>query len=99
MKLYEAFGESAPQAALQISIIIQTGTLGVSTMEKVFTSIGILISFFSLTLGASDLLLKMATKDNKVTFMCLSADWIQFVRQRSVLPLKQTKESQGLPLS
>ena len=66
MKLYEAFGESAPQAALQISIIIQTGTLGVSTFEKVFTSIGILISFFSLTLGASDLLLKMATKDNKV---------------------------------
>ena len=28
--------------------------------------IGILISFFSLTLGASDLLLRMATKDNKV---------------------------------
>ena len=66
MKLYEAFGESAPQAALQISIIIQTGTLGDSTTNKIFTSIGILISFFSLTLGASDLLLKMATKDNKV---------------------------------
>ena len=66
MKLYEAFGESAPQAALQISIIVQTGTLGDSTFQKVFTLIGILISFFSLTLGASDLLLKMATKDNKV---------------------------------
>ena len=60
MKLYEAFGESAPQASLQISIIIQTGTLDPLQI------IGILISFFSLTLGASDLLLRMATKDNKV---------------------------------
>ena len=49
-----------PKAALQISIVIQTGTLGPLQI------IGILISFFSLTLGASDLLLRMATKDNKV---------------------------------
>ena len=49
-----------PQAALQISIVIQTGTLDPLQI------IGILISFFSLTLGASDLLLRMATKDNKV---------------------------------
>ena len=74
MKLYEAFGESAPQAALQICIFIQTGTLGDSKFQQVFTLIGILISFFSLTLGASDLLLKMATKDNKVTFMCPRAE-------------------------
>ena len=51
MKLFEAFGESAPQAAFQIVIVLQLGTV---SPTQIFT---ICTSLFSLTLGASEIML------------------------------------------
>ena len=55
-RLYEAFGESAPQAALQLSIIFQQGF---STNFQILT---ICVSLVALALSASDIYMKMPTK-------------------------------------
>ena len=60
VRLFEAFGESAPQAAFQIGIVLQLGTL---SGLQVFT---ISTSLFSLSLGASTIFLMMATKNNPI---------------------------------
>ena len=70
MKLYETFGESAPQAALQIGIVLQVGTV---SPTQIFT---ICTSLFSLTLGASEILLMMATKDKPVKEASWKATWL-----------------------
>ena len=69
MKLYESFGESAPQAAFQISIVLQEGTL---SGIQVFT---ISTSLIALTLGASQILLMMATKDKPVRKASWRTTW------------------------
>ena len=69
MKLYEAFGESAPQAALQIAIILQEGKI---SGVQIFT---ITTSLLSLTLGASEILLMMATKDKSVRDASWKTTW------------------------
>ena len=70
MKLYEAFGESAPQAALQIGIVLQVGTLSTTQIVTICTS------FLSLTLGASEILLMMATKDKSIKESSWKATWL-----------------------
>ena len=70
MKLFEAFGESAPQAALQIGIVLQTGTLSTTQIFTICTSL------FSLTLGGSEILLMMATKDKQIKDASLKTKWI-----------------------
>ena len=70
MKLYEAFGESAPQAVLQLGIVLQLGTV---SPIQIFT---ICTSLFSLTLGASEILLMMATKDKPVKEASWKATWL-----------------------
>ena len=69
-KLYEAFGESAPQAALQISIVLQVGVLSTTQIITICTS------FLSLTLGASEILLMMSTKDNPIKESSWKATWL-----------------------
>ena len=56
MKLYEAFGEAAPQAVLQFSIILQ---LGYITPLQCFT---IATSIFSFSLNSATIFLLMKTK-------------------------------------
>ena len=75
MKLYEAFGESAPQAALQISIVLQVGILSTTQIITICTS------FLSLTLGASEILLMMSTKDNPIKESSWKATWLLGVFQ------------------
>ena len=70
MKLYETFGESAPQAALQIGIVLQTGSLNATQMFSIFTSL------LSLTLGASEIMLMMKTKDNEFKEASWKQTWI-----------------------
>ena len=70
MKLFEAFGESAPQAAFQIGIVLQLGTV---SSTQIFT---ICTSLFSLTLGASEIMLMMATKDNPIRDASWKVKWI-----------------------
>ena len=69
MKLYEVFGESAPQAALQIGIVLQVGTISWTQIITISTSL------FSLALGASDILLMMATKDKPVKEASWKTTW------------------------
>ena len=70
MKLFEAFGESAPQAALQLGIVLQVGTV---SYTQIFT---ICTSLFSLTLGASEILLMLATKDKPVKETSWKVTWL-----------------------
>ena len=56
MKLYEAFGEAAPQAVLQFSIMLQ---LGYITPLQCFT---IATSVFSFSLNSANIFLEMKTK-------------------------------------
>ena len=70
MKLYEAFGESAPQAAFQIGIVLQIGTISPTQIFSIGTSL------FSLTLAASEILLMMATKDKPVKEANWKATWL-----------------------
>ena len=70
MKLYETFGESAPQAALQIGIVLQTGSLNATQIFSIFTSL------LSLTLGASEIMLMMKTKDNEFKEASWKQTWI-----------------------
>ena len=69
MKLYEAFGESAPQAALQIAIILQ---LGYITPLQIFTISTSLISF---GLGASEVFLMMGTKNREIKNATWKETW------------------------
>ena len=69
MKLFEAFGESAPQAAFQIAIILQVGRISGAQIFTIFTSL------MSLTLGASEILLMMATKDKTVRDASWKTTW------------------------
>ena len=70
MKLYETFGESAPQAALQIGIVLQTGSLNATQIFSIFTSL------LSLTLGASEIMLMMKTKNNEFKEASWKQTWI-----------------------
>jgi hypothetical protein len=70
MKVYETFGESAPQAALQIAIVLQTGTINTTQIFTIFTSL------LSLTLGASEIMLMMKTKDNEFREASWKQTWI-----------------------
>ena len=70
MKLYEAFGESAPQAALQIAIVLQTGSISAMQMFTITTSL------LSLTLAASEIMLMMDTKDQEMKEPTWKKTWI-----------------------
>ena len=59
-KLYEGFAESAPQACLQIAIIIMQGTC---SRMQIFS---IVISLFSLAIAATDIFLTLPTKQKKI---------------------------------
>ena len=70
MKLYEAFGESAPQAALQMAIILQIGSVSATQMFSIFTSL------LSLTLGATEIMLMMKTKNKTIKEASWKETWI-----------------------
>ena len=56
LKLYEAFGEAAPQAVLQFSIILQLGYISPLQIVTIITSL------FSFSLASSEIFLMMKTK-------------------------------------
>ena len=70
MKLFEVFGESAPQATLQIAIVLQLGTLSATQLFSIITSL------LSLTLGASEIMLMMETKGKEVKEASWMATWL-----------------------
>ena len=59
-KLYEGFAESAPQACLQIAIIIMQGKCSTTQI------VSIIISLFSLAIAATDIFLTLPTKQKKL---------------------------------
>ena len=59
-KLYEGFAESAPQACLQIGIIIMQGKCSTTQI------VSIIISLFSLAIAATDIFLTLPTKAKKL---------------------------------
>ena len=69
IKLFDTFGESAPQAALQISIVLQAGNLSAIQVITIGTS------FLSLALGASGIFLQLATKDKQVREASWKTKW------------------------
>ena len=70
MKLFEVFGESAPQVTLQVAIVLQVGSINAI---QIFT---ILTSLLSLTLGASEILLMMKTKNKEIKEASWQETWI-----------------------
>ena len=60
MKLYEAFGEAAPQAVLQFAIIMQLGYVSPIQLLTILTSL------FSFSLASAEIFLMMKTKNNEV---------------------------------
>ena len=70
MKLFEAFLESAPQATLQIGIVMQEG------YTSPLQIVSIIISLMSLALGAADVYHLSATKENPTKEESSSAKWI-----------------------
>jgi hypothetical protein len=68
-KLLEAFGESAPQFALQVAIMIKLGHISPFQIFTVSTSI------FSCTMAASNVYLKLASKLNDIPHQ----DWKNLV--------------------
>ena len=60
MRLYEVFGESAPQSALQLAIMLQLGYL---SYIQIFT---IATSLFSVSMGSTNIFLLMPTKSKPV---------------------------------
>ena len=60
LKLFEAFGEAAPQAVLQFAIILQ---LGYITPVQILT---IITSLFSFSLASTEIFLMMKTKRKEI---------------------------------
>ena len=59
MKLFEAFGEAAPQAVLQFAIIIQLGYVSPVQLVTIITSL------FSFSLTSAEIFLMMKTKNKE----------------------------------
>ena len=63
MKLFEAFGEAAPQAVLQFAIIIQLGYVSPVQLVTIITSL------FSFSLTSAEIFLMMKTKNKLVHYL------------------------------
>ena len=60
MKLYEAFGEAAPQAILQFAVVLQIGYVSPVQVLTIITSL------FTFSLASAEVFLMMKTKNNPI---------------------------------
>ena len=72
-RLFEAFGESAPQASLQVRILLHTGIDG---SEDVLRIISTIISMLSLSTAATDMYLTMPSRGKEYKESTWKVKWL-----------------------
>ena len=85
-RLFEAFGESAPQASLQVNILLRTGIFATENGIRIISTI---ISMLSLSTAATDMYLTMPTRGKDYKESTWKVQWLLVFPKMALIVLSR----------